>query len=705
MRAQGGATRATANRRGTLGITARAESAEPNAWSPSGRHRGRNERPPISVSACCEQMDHVHLDRYALPANPGLRNIHLRSCCSALGFIRAAPLGLLLPIPRHRFRRNDCCRGKTNQLTVSLISVSFQPSHPHRLLALLLAWLAAIASIANAQGTDVRFIDDPRLDGWRTEVLQDAINGQWKKLAKILASNQLLTAEKLDEYVTRDMRCARLRANASKVAYRDSALTVKRPSALDDSSPYSGAAGFHRALNELLGDHVSVIEVKFKVFRIQASPTEATTDQFVSIVTKTNVGVRETRAEWRAAWQRPADDAPPRLKSIDILDYEEAESNSPRGTLFSDCTEAVFSKNTCYQQQFAYSLDYWNNRLQRVDSSGMQGCAVGDVNGDGLDDIYVCQSSALPNRLFRHNQDDTVTDVSAQAGVDWHEQTHGALMIDIDNDGDQDLVLGTTVALVLVENDGQGRFAVRARIAAARGAYTLCSADYDLDGDLDIFACIYLAHWRRRQVLAAPVPFHDARNGGRNALLRNEGGWEFSDVTREAGLEPESTRRSFAAAWEDFDNDGDQDLYVANDYGRNNLFRNDQGKFTDVAGLAKVEDQSFGMSGSWSDFNRDGWMDLYVANMFSAAGNRITYQRGFRPDESEAVRQQFQYMARGNSLFQNFRGDRFRDVSSPARIMMGLWSWGSQFVDLNNDGYEDIVVANGYFTRKNPDDL
>jgi hypothetical protein len=111
------------------------------------------------------------------------------------------------------------------------------------------------------------------------------------------------------------------------------------------------------------------------------------------------------------------------------------------------------------------------------------------------------------------------------------------------------------------------------------------------------------------------------------------------------------------------------------------------------------------MSGSWSDFNRDGWMDLYVANMFSAAGNRIVHQRKFRPNESAEVRQQFQYMARGNSLFQNTQGGRFRDVSSPAHIMMGLWSWGSQFVDLNNDGYEDIVVANGYFTRNDPDDL
>ena len=572
-------------------------------------------------------------------------------------------------------------------------------------IVLLLVWIGTSSQNVCGQETDSRFIDDPRLDGWDTEIVQDSISTQWKKLARVLTSQQPFTTKHLENFVTRDFRCDRLRPASLNVVFRDAALTVRRPSPQTDLSRYAGTAGFHRALSELLVKNTAGLRVQFKVFRVDAASDKVTTEQFVSIFRETNPGSHEIHAHWRAKWFLPSDNATPRLNSIEVLDYEEAKTTSPGGTLFSDCTEAVFAGNKSYRQQLAYSLDYWNDRLLRVDSSGMQGCAVGDVNGDGLDDVYVCQSSSLPNRLFLHSLDNTAIDVSAAAGVDWHEQTHGALLIDMDNDGDQDLVISTTVALVLMENDGHGKFALRSTIARARGAYTLCAADYDLDGDLDIFACVYLARWRRRQVLAAPVPFHDARNGGRNVLLRNEGNWKFNDVTREAGLEAEATRRSFAAAWEDFDNDGDLDLYVANDYGRNNLFRNDQGKFTDVAGSAQVEDQSFGMSGSWSDFNRDGWMDLYVANMFSAAGNRIVHQRKFRPNESAEVRQQFQYMARGNSLFQNTQGGRFRDVSSPAHIMMGLWSWGSQFVDLNNDGYEDIVVANGYFTRNDSDDL
>jgi hypothetical protein len=170
-------------------------------------------------------------------------------------------------------------------------------------------------------------------------------------------------------------------------------------------------------------------------------------------------------------------------------------------------------------------------------------------------------------------------------------------------------------------------------------------------------------------------------------------------------LEAEATRRSFAASWEDYDQDGDPDLYVANDYGRNNLFRNDGGRFTDVAAAAGVEDQSFGMSVTWGDFNRDGWMDMYVGNMFSAAGNRIVFQEQFRPDEDSTVRGKFQYLARGNSLFQNLGDGRFQDVSQISATMIGYWSWGSTFVDLNNDGWEDVLVANGYLTRENPHDL
>jgi hypothetical protein len=189
-------------------------------------------------------------------------------------------------------------------------------------------------------------------------------------------------------------------------------------------------------------------------------------------------------------------------------------------------------------------------------------------------------------------------------------------------------------------------------------------------------------------------------------LLRNEGEWQFNDVTETVGLSHNNNRFSFAAAWEDYDDDGDPDLYVANDYGRNNLYQNTNGRFVDVAAELGIEDMSAGMSASWGDFNRDGRLDIYISNMFSAAGNRITFQRQFKPGAPKTMLAQYQRHARGNSLFQaGLDGGGFSDVSVEQGVTMGRWAWGSRFVDLNNDGWEDLVVANGFISTEDTGDL
>ena len=168
-------------------------------------------------------------------------------------------------------------------------------------------------------------------------------------------------------------------------------------------------------------------------------------------------------------------------------------------------------------------------------------------------------------------------------------------------------------------------------------------------------------------------------------------------MTNETGINTNNRKWSFAASWEDFDMDGDPDLYVANDYGRNNLYRNDGGTFKDVAAELGVEDSASGMSVSWADFDLDGRQDLYVSNMFSAAGSRITSQKKFKPDANLETRERFQRFTRGNTLFRNTEKG-FIDTSESAGVMMGRWAWGSRFIDLNNDGWQDLVVANGYLS-------
>ena len=98
-------------------------------------------------------------------------------------------------------------------------------------------------------------------------------------------------------------------------------------------------------------------------------------------------------------------------------------------------------------------------------------------------------------------------------------------------------------------------------------------------------------------------------------------------------------------------------------------------------------------------------MDVYIANMFSAAGNRVAYQPEFRRGSSSDARSQMQYIAKGNTLFENNGDGTFRDVSVEAGVTMGRWGWASLFADINNDSWDDLVLANGYFTGSEPDDL
>ena len=237
--------------------------------------------------------------------------------------------------------------------------------------------------------------------------------------------------------------------------------------------------------------------------------------------------------------------------------------------------------------------------------------------------------------------------------------------------------------------------------------FSMTAADYDGDGDLDVYFCGYNPQTidNRSGTMGSPLPYHDANNGGRNMLLRNDGQWRFTDVTDDVGLGGHQHQFSLAAAWEDYDNDGDQDLYVANDYGRDKLYRNDGGTFVEVGETSKVENGASGMSISWGDYNRDGWMDVYVANMFSSAGNRIAFQDRFKADAPVEIRRRMQRFARGITLLRNAGGQTFQDVSAKAGVEIGRWAWGSVWVDLNNDSWEDLIVANGYITNEQPGDL
>ncbi len=560
---------------------------------------------------------------------------------------------------------------------------------------------------------------DPRADGWDSEALSEQAEAQLYRVAVWIVrlasgAEREISAGDLAAVVDAGFETTGLLPAELALRQRGAAFTVRRGEAGPGSaaaSEYLGVDGFARAVGELAvrlrGDDA---RAHLKVVGIEGGARSFTTrSRFeASVGTSSASGpARQMNAEWTTGWTMPEGGGDPLLLSVAVADHEETDAAA--GALFVDVTEAAIGHNPSYRDQLLQPPDSWLNRLSKAvgyTKAGWQGVSVADVNGDGLDDIFLPEQGGLPNRLFVQRRDGTFDDRSAAAAVDYLERTLAGLFVDLDNDGDPDLVLSGRPAVLVLENDGRGGFArVRHVTGAIPDSNSLAAADYDNDGDLDLYVCAYRRAYHERGV-ASPVPYHDANNGGRNALLRNDGDFRFVDATAESGLEANNSRFSLAAAWEDFDDDGDQDLYVANDYGRNNLYRNDGGRFTDVAAAAGVEDISSGMSVSWADHDRDGRMDVYVGNMFSAAGNRITYQRKFERDRQRAgPLSEVQRMARGNSLFAGAPGGGFRDRSVEANVTMGRWSWSSVFADLDNDGWEDLVVANGNLTQTLPDDL
>ena len=344
------------------------------------------------------------------------------------------------------------------------------------------------------------------------------------------------------------------------------------------------------------------------------------------------------------------------------------------------------------------------------DSNGHHGVSVGDADGDGLDDIYVAQPSGLPNRLYRARGDGTFEDATERAGLGVLDDTAQSLFADVDNDGDQDLVLATGTKPLLFLND-KGRFSVVADAFQFRqplqGVLTsIAMADYDRDGFLDLYLCVYSYFFGAGEEKAGtPAPYYDARNGPPAVLFRNDGRGRFVDVTAEAGLDAGNDRYHFAAAWADYDNDGWPDLLVANDFGTKNLYRNrglrdGRVTFEDVAADAGVLDHGAGMSAAFLDYDNDGLLDIYTGNMWSDAGLRVTSAPGFMPDAPADVRALYRRHVRGNSLLRN-RGDgHFEDKTLAARAEMGRWAWSSDALDFDNDGWEDLYVVNGMLTRE-----
>lgn len=555
-------------------------------------------------------------------------------------------------------------------------------------------------------------LPDPVAEGWGSEAFSELAQSELKHLLKPFADGKGNVENAKGVFALRP---------AVKQAAQTSTATVWRGG---EAKP-DAVATLKTALTPLRALFKADTELHLKVKTVAVTipekkgAGEAKTTHLIHLDGPSAAGRREINATWDAVWRMDKNGHPEQLHSLVCKSWEEVETPLTH-PWFSDQTAAVLTPAPDAAQQFSAGNSFYRLRLQSTlpfFKFGHHGVSIADVNGDGLDDLYVCQPGGLPNRLLLHQPDHTVADVSAAWNVDLLDSCQCSLFADLDNDGDPDLVVATAGALTIFEHTGRS-FAARMRLPMVMNVYGLAAGDYDQDGDLDLYAARYFPNASEGGELAIPIPQFDANNGGRNFLIRNDGsagitGWRrFSDATAETGLDENNHRFSYAAMWDDFNNDGLPDLYVANDFGRNNLYLQTRGPdkkphFRDATEEAGLSAGAFGMSASSGDINRDGWPDLHLGAMFSSAGSRITTQDRFRSDLTPELRDRFRRLARGNTLFLNkaVPSGLFSDVSETAGITVGRWSWASLFADIDSDGWEDLMVTNGFVTGEIPDDL
>ncbi len=353
--------------------------------------------------------------------------------------------------------------------------------------------------------------------------------------------------------------------------------------------------------------------------------------------------------------------------------------DAPPGSLFRDVTEASGVR-------FRHTTAPWLTRFRRYGPEAPTfsggGVTAGDTDGDGWDDLLFCGGAGCS--LFRNRGDATFEDVTAQAGIAVPGEARMALVADFDNDGWRDLfLLYAAEGSRLFRNLGEGRFQ---DVTEASGLMRkgdigggATAADFDGDGLLDL----YVANFGNYLADENPWSPTDSRNGQPNRLFRNVGDLRFEEITAQAGEGVGNTGWAQAVSHVDYDADGDQDLFIANDFGRDELLANQgDGTFRSAGKETGSDDAGHGMNVAFAELNRDGFADILVTNIWFWEGLRrkVTETNGLflserRPDGSVGYR-------------------RSEDEAFLARDTG--WAWGALFLDVENDGDDDLFVANGF---------
>ena len=380
--------------------------------------------------------------------------------------------------------------------------------------------------------------------------------------------------------------------------------------------------------------------------------------------------------EAEALPERPANNEAARKKSLDLFGFYLEDIAGQSGVDFVHHPPKLDAR-----------LDHI---LPSIASMGAS-VSVVDFDNDGWNDFYLTTSrQGEQNALYKNMRDGTFKNVAGELGVgDVNKRgtgvSMGSVWADINNDGWEDLFVykwGKQELFINHEGKSFEHISEKAGFPEWINANAAIWFDYNNDGFVDLFIGGYYKEdinlWRLKNTLIMPESFEYAENGGRNYLLENRGDGTFLDVTFDRGLN--STKWTLAIGAVDLNDDGWQDLFIANDYSVDELYLNLDGKkFEEIGKETRIGyAPKSGMNVSMGDVRNDGRLSIYVSNITEMG-----------------------ILLQGNNFWQPMKNEQklqYKNIAGPMGVELGGWSWSAQFGDLNNDGYQDLYLANGYIS-------
>ena len=352
----------------------------------------------------------------------------------------------------------------------------------------------------------VRAKQDPRLDGWETEVWNEIAGEKLNRIGGWLSSADELTVDDVTKLISEGGIKATSFLAEQPETWSDGQLTIESGPVSPERQPMSSQEFLQRFQSFAAHfDNSRNVHFKFKIVRIAQSETTLNTAVLFQADTHDANLAIQVNADWECEWNIVGNDL--RLATLRVSKAELIRGRHDSGSLFADCTRSVFRNVESFDEQLMKGTNYWRRHLQAalgIDLFGHQGLSIGDANGDGLDDIYICQPGGVPNKLYLQGRDGTCLDRSVESQTDFLDRTRAALFVDFDNDGDQDLALVVDAHVIFLANDGAAKFSIE-HSQFVGTSVTLAAADYDLDGDVDFVRMrLQCPTWRRRRANALP---------------------------------------------------------------------------------------------------------------------------------------------------------------------------------------------------------